>query len=238
MLIAVPSKNRAGETTTNKILPNISTFFVPKSEVHQYSYIKNVIAVPNDIQGITNTRNWILKNTNERLVVFLDDDAKNVGYTELGKRQCKMIKIHSEDFWEQEFLKAFDLTEQLGYKMWGVKTEAAPRSVYPYKPILTRTYLTASCMGMINDGEFYFDENFKVKEDYEICLRHIVKYGGILGIRYLHWENEHWVTEGGCKDYRTIEMERKAIKDLNKLYPNMIRSAKRKANQFTIQLNL
>jgi hypothetical protein len=238
MLIAIPSKNRAGNTTTNKILPNIGTFFVPLSQVHQYGYIKNVVGIPNEIQGITNTRNWILKNTKERWVVFLDDDAKNVGYTQMGKTQSKMIKIIDEGFWKEEFLKAFDLTEQLGYKMWGFKTEAAPRSVHPYKPILTKTYLTASCMGMVNDGEFYFDENFKVKEDYEICLRHIVKYGGILGIRYLHWENEHWVTEGGCKDYRTIEMERKAIKDLNKLYPNMLRSAKRKANQFTIQLNL
>jgi hypothetical protein len=238
MLIAVPSKNRAGRTTTNKILPNIATFFVPQSEVHQYHYIKNVVAVPNEIQGITNTRNWILKNTNEKWVVFLDDDAKNVGYTELGRTQAKKIEIKEEGFWAEEFLKAFDLTEQLGFKMWGVKTEADPRSVYPYKPILTKTYLTASCMGMVNDGEFYFDENFKVKEDYEICLRHIVKYGGILGIRYLHWENEHWVTEGGCKDYRTIEIEKKAINDLVKMYPGMIRSAKRKANTFTIQLNL
>jgi hypothetical protein len=238
MLIAIPSKNRAGDTTTNKILPNIGTFFVPLSQVHQYSYIQNVVGIPNEIQGITNTRNWILKNTKENWVVFLDDDAKNVGYTQLGRTQAKKIEIRDEGFWAEEFIKAFDLTEQLGYKMWGVKTEAAPRSVYPYKPIITKTYLTASCMGMVNDGEFYFDENFKVKEDYEICLRHIVKYGGILGIRYLHWENEHWVTEGGCKDYRTIEMERKAIKDLNKLYPNMLRSAKRKANQFTIQLNL
>lgn len=238
MLVAIPSKNRAGRTTTNKILPNIGTFFVPNSEIHQYSYIKNVIGIPNEIQGITNTRNWILKNTDEKWVVFLDDDAKNVGYTELGRTQAKKIHIKDEGFWCEEFLKAFDLTEQLGYKLWGVKTEAAPRSVYPYKPILTRTYLTASCMGMVNDGEFYFDENFKVKEDYEICLRHLKIYGGILGIRYIHWENEHWTTEGGCKDYRTLEMEKKAIKDLHKLYPNMIRSAKRKANQFTIQLNL
>jgi hypothetical protein len=238
MLIAIPSKNRAGKTTTNKILPNIGTFYVPESELHQYSYIKNVVDVPNNVQGITNTRNWILKNTSEKWVVFLDDDAKNVGYTELGRTQCKMIKVQEEGFWAEEFLKAFDLTQQLGYKMWGVKTEAAPRSVYPFKPILTKTYLTASCMGLINDGEFYFDEKFKVKEDYEICLRHIVKYGGILGIRYIHWENEHWTTEGGCKDYRTVEMEKKAILDLNKLYPGMIRSAKRKANTFTIQLNL
>jgi glycosyltransferase involved in cell wall biosynthesis len=238
MLIAIPSKNRAGKTKTDKILPNIGTFFVPKSELHQYSYIKNVVGVPNEIQGITSTRNWILKNTDEKWVVFLDDDVKEYGYTELGRTQSKKIKIKDEGFWAEEFLKAFDLTEQLGYKMWGVKSESSKLSVYTYKPILTRTYLTASCMGMVNDGEFYFDENFKVKEDYEICLRHIVKYGGILGIRYIHWENEHWITDGGCKDYRTIEMEKKAIKDLVKMYPNMIQSAHRKANTFTIKLNL
>ena len=83
-------------------------------------------------------------------------------------------------------------------------------------------------MCIIIVGEFYFDEKYKVKEDYEICLRHIVKYGGILGIRYLHWENEHWETDGGCKDYRTVSMEKEAIKMLNKQYPNMIRKAKRK----------
>jgi len=196
------------------------------------------VGVPKEIQGITSTRNWILNNTNEKWVVFLDDDAKNVGWTKLGERKSYKMDERDEGFWAEEFLKAFDLTEQLGYKLWGVKTEAAPRSVYPYKPILTKTYLTASCMGMINDKEFLFDENFKVKEDYEICLRHIVKYGGILGIRYIHWENEHWTTEGGCKDYRTVNMEKDAIKRLAQMYPGMIRSAKRKANQFTIQLNL
>jgi len=238
MLIAVPSKNRAGKTTTNKILPNLATFFVPESEVHQYDYIENVVPVPNNVQGITATRNWILKNTAEKWVVFLDDDVKYCGFTQLGRTQAKRIDIKDENFWFGEFLKAFDICEQMGFKMWGVKTESAPRSVYPYKPILTRTYLTASCMGLVNDGEFYFDENFKVKEDYEICLRHISKYGGILGIRYIHWENEHWTTEGGCKDYRTIDMEKEAIKELIKMYPNMIKSAKRKANEFTVQLNV
>jgi hypothetical protein len=238
MLIAVPSKNRAGKTTTNKILPNISTFFVPQSEIHLYSYIKNVIGVPKEIQGITNTRNWILKNTDEKLVVFLDDDVKTCGYNKNDEYKTKRINILDEGFWGEEFFKAFELSEQMGYKMWGFKTEASPISTHPYKPILTKTYLTASCMGIINDGEFYFDENFLVKEDYEICLRHIVKYGGILGIRYFHWENEHWKTDGGCKDYRTVEMEKKAIQDLNKLYPGMIRSAKMNKNEFTIQLNL
>lgn len=238
MLIAIPSKGRAGLTSTQKILPN-GVFYVPESELHQYKGIyKNVIGVPIEIKGITATRNWILKNTEKKWVVFIDDDVKYAGYTKLNQRNSEKLEIRNEDFWINEFIKYFDLTEQLNYKIWGAKTESAPRSVYPYKPILLKTYVTASLMGIINDGEYYFNEEYKVKEDYEICLRHIVDKGGILGIRYLHWENDHWGKDGGCKDYRTIKMERDCIKKLIKQYPGMIRSAKRKANEFTIALNL
>ena len=239
MLVAVPSKGRAGLTTTNKILPNICTFFVPESEYHQYKgLVKNIVCVPKEIQGITPTRNWILKNTDEKWVVMLDDDAKNVGYNFLDKRNTKKIEVRDEGFWAEEFLKFFDLADQLGYKIWGTRTESSPRGTYPYKPILTRSYVTASCMGIINDGEYYFDEEFIVKEDYEICLRHIKDKGGILAIRYLHWENDHWTKEGGCKDYRTASMEKDAIKKLIRKYPNMISQVKRTANEFTIKLNL
>jgi len=238
MLIAVPSKGRAGLTTTNKILPD-AVFFVPDSEVHQYKgIIKNIIGVPKEVRGITPTRNWILKNTDEKWVVFLDDDAKNVGYTKLDKNKSFKIDIKNQKFWIDEFVKLFDITEQFNMKIWGVKTEAAPRSVYPYKPFLLKSYVTASCMGIINDGEYYFDERYKVKEDYEICLRHIRDKGGIIAARYLHWENDHWEQDGGCKDYRTVEMERNCIKMLIKDYPGMIKSINRKANKFTIQLTL
>ena len=239
MLIAVPSKGRAGLTTTEKILPNTCTFFIPESEYHQYNgIVKNIVCVPKEVRGITDTRNWILKNSEEKWVVFLDDDAKNVGYNKLEERKTKKIEIRDEGFWMEEFLKYFDITEQLGYKIWGTRTESSPRGTYPYKPFLTRSYVTASCMGIVNDGEYLFDPEFKVKEDYEICLRHIRDKGGILAIRYLHWENDHWTKDGGCKDYRTVEMEKEAIKKLIKMYPGMVCSAKRKANEFTIQLNL
>ena len=238
MLLAIPSKGRAGLTTSQKILPN-ATWFVPDSELHQYKGLyKNVVGVPISVKGITATRNWILKNTDEKWVVFIDDDVKSAGYTKLYKNNSKKIEIVDLGFWENEFIKYFDLCEQLKYKIWGVRTENSTRGTQPFKPFLFKGYITASCMGIINDGEYYFDEEYKVKEDYEICLRHIVDKGGILAIRYLHWENEHWQKDGGCKDYRTIGMERDAIKKLIKQYPGMIRSAKRKANEFTIALNL
>jgi hypothetical protein len=135
MIIAVPSKGRGGKTTTNKILPN-ATFYVPESEYHQYKNIKNLVGVPKEIQGITATRNWILKNCDDKWVVFLDDDVKSTGYTKMHAYKSEKIELKSPEFWENEFIKLFDITEQLGYKIWGIKTESAPRSVLPYKPIM------------------------------------------------------------------------------------------------------
>ena len=237
MLVAVPSKGRAFQTSTQKILPD-AVFFVPESEAHQYSNIKNVVAVPSGIQGITKTRNWILKNTDEQRVVFLDDDVKRAGYIRLNETSSEHIKMHEQDFWLQEFEKCFDITEQLHYKIFGLKTESQLKSTFPFFPILLRCYVTASCMGIINDGEYLFDEAFPVKEDYELCLRHIREKKGILGIRYLYWENEHWDKPGGCNNYRTMQMERDAIKKLIQRYPENIKKVKRKANEFCIELNL
>ena len=238
MLIAIPSKGRAGLTKSDKLLHS-AVFFVPQSEVDDYrKYTKcKVEAVPNEVKGITKTRNWILKNTDEKRVVMIDDDLKNQGWTKLYKENGKQKKL-KETEWLFEFEKLFDIVEDLKWKIWGVKTEAALRSVYPYKPILFRSYITASCMGIINDGSYLFDESFPVKEDYEICLRHLEEFGGIVAARYLYWENSHWGDDGGCKSYRTQKMEAKAIRDLVKKYPGRIRKITRGGSDYSIELNV
>jgi len=237
MIVAIPSKGRAGKTTSQKVLDN-ATFYVPEMECAAYltAGINNVVPVPMEVKGITKTRNWILRNCGEGEVVFVDDDLKIAGYTELLERSGRQRKIDGAG-WMEEFRRLFEVCEGLNYKIWGVATQAALRSIYPYKPFLFYSYVTASCMGIINDGEFYFDESFDVKEDYELCLRHIKERGGILAARYLFWENHHWGTDGGCKDYRTQEMERLAIKKLIKMYPGMIRKIKRGGSEYSIELD-
>ena len=238
MLIAIPSKGRAGETKSEKVLTS-AVLFVPESEVEQYRTHSSaeVRAVPNEVKGITSTRNWILKSTEERRVVMIDDDVKNQGWTKLYKANGKQKKM-TENQWLFEFERLFDVVEDLDWKIWGVKTEAALRSVYPFKPINFRSYVTASCMGIINDGTYPFDESFPVKEDYEICLRHIEEFGGIVAARYLYWENSHWGDEGGCKSYRTQKIEAKAIKNLVAKYPSRIKRITRGGSEYSIELNL
>jgi hypothetical protein len=241
MIVAIPSKGRAGKTKSQSVIPS-ALMFVPELEVHAYEMggSNNVIGVPDNVKGITATRNWIMRyceKINEKYLVFIDDDVKRAGYVKLYSRKSKYRAL-SGDQLLYEWQKLFQITEQMQYRIWGTSTEGSPRSVYPYKPFLTRTYITASCMGMILDGKTYFDEDFPVKEDYEICLRCITEDGGILGARYLFWENSHWHDEGGCKDYRTQEMERKCIKQLQRKYPGYVRYSKTSAQEYCIKLIL
>ena len=238
MLIAVPSKGRAGSViSTQKKLPS-ATIFVPELEAEAYkaSGNQNVVGVPDEIQGITKTRNWILKNTDDPWIVMIDDDVTNAGYVEMLSHKTKHRKL-SEQIFITEFLKLFEITEQLKFRIWGIATQSSPGSVYPYKPFIFQTYVTASCMGIINDGRTYFDESYPVKEDYELCLRCIMQDGGIVGARYIFWANDHWHKDGGCKDYRTQHMESEMIDKLMLAYPGYVTKSKDRKGQFCISLN-
>ena len=239
MLVAIPSKGRPGNIPSQTLITS-SYVFVPDLEFKAYERLgaRNLVSVPNDVRGITPTRNWILKWAKKkkfRHVVFIDDDLQKAGYIELMARHGEHREL-SEEQWLNEWEKLFDVTEQAGFRMWGVSTDGALRGVHPYKPFLFKSYITASCMGMINDGKLFFDESYPVKEDYEICLRCVVEDGGLIAARYLYWRNSHWVDVGGFKDYRTQEMERDCIRRLKKQYPGMVRDYKERDNEFCIKL--
>jgi hypothetical protein len=236
MLLAVPSKGRAHKVKTLNVLPS-AVLYVPENEVDSYcrAGFKNVRGVPALVKGITKTRNWILDNTDDLRVVMIDDDVKNQGWVKLMGEKSRHKKL-SEAEWLNVCGSLFDVTEDLNWKIWGIATQSAPRSVYPYKPLLGRSYVTASFMGIVNDGSYRFDESFPVKEDYEIGLRHVKEFGGVLCARHCYWENSHWGDEGGCKDYRTGEMELDCITRLIKMYPGMIRKIERGGSEYSISL--
>lgn len=238
MQIAIPSKARPFRSKTKDLL-TCGIMYVPESEVQEYKKIySEVVGVPNEVRGITATRNWILRNCGERDVVFVDDDVRNAGRFVLnaggGKlERCKM----SEEEWMREFERLFELTDSFGWKIFGVNTESSRWSCHVGHPFQLRGYVLASCMGIINDGTLYFDESFRVKEDYEISLRHVQQFGGIVRAEYMYFENEHWTGDGGCKDYRTDELERDCINRLIQLYPRFIRNVSNKSSQYTIKLH-
>lgn len=236
MLVAVPSKGRAGSVKTLDVLPN-AALYVPALEADAYRLAgaRNVVPVPNDIHGITRTRNYILNSTSERRVVMIDDDVHQQGWTKLLPHSAHKLRLE-EPGWHDEFRKLFEITEQLGFRIFGTSTESSTRACYPQHPFRFRSYVTASCMGIVNDGRTRFDESYPVKEDYELCARCISEDGGVVNAQYLFWQNAHWTTDGGCKSYRTQAMERDAISRLCKAYPGLVRATQRAASKWCVEI--
>ena len=238
MLIAIPSKSRPFRSKSKDLLTQ-GVMYVPACEFDAYKRVySDVVAVPDEVKGITATRNWILKNTDERWVLFIDDDLKNQGRFFAKPNGYGLTRRRmTEAEWMTEFERLFELTESLGWKIFGVNTESRIMSGRVDKPFIFRQYVLGSCMGMVNDGSLYFDEEFKTKEDYEVSLRHIQQFGGVLRARYLYFENTHWGDDGGCKDYRTDQLERAMINKLIQRYPKFIRKITNKSSQYGIQLH-
>lgn len=235
--VAIPSKGRAGIITSHEIFKS-AVLYVPESEVRQYSIYKNeVVGVPSDVKGITKTRNWILKN-NTCNIFFLDDDLEYGGYVERSDEKYKVKRVTEEGIYLKEISKLFEVAYQSGSKIFGLFTVGNNLTNYAYNPFLFNGVCLGSCMGIINDGSYYFDESFEVKEDYELTLRHYTDRGITVRSNILFMQHEHTQLRGGCRDGSRILKEKEAIKKLIKLYPGMIKEAKHRGTSFAIQLNV
>lgn len=235
--VAIPSKGRAGLISSQSIFKS-AVLYVPESEVRQYSiYSNRVVGVPNTVRGITQTRNWILKN-NDCNIFFLDDDLEYGGYVERSEEKYKVKRVKEEAVYLREIEKLFEVSYQSGSKIFGLFTVGNNLTNYAYNPFLFNGVCLGSCMGVINDGSYYFDESFEVKEDYELTLRHYTERGITVRSNILFMQHEHTQLKGGCRDSSRILKEKEAIKKLIKLYPGMIKEAKHRGTSFAIQLNI
>lgn len=215
-----------------------AVIYVPENEVRQYSIYKNkIVGIPIEVKGITATRNWILKN-NDCNIFFLDDDFEYGGYVERTDEKYKVKRVKKENIYIKEIQKLFEVSEQSNSKIFGLFTVGNNLTNYAYNPFLFNGVCLGSCMGIINDGSYYFDESFEVKEDYELTLRHFTERGLTVRSNILFMQHEHTQLRGGCRDSKRIEKEKKAVKRLIDMYPNMIKEAKHRGTSFAIQLNL
>jgi len=107
--------------TSHKVFKS-ANIYVPESEVESYSILPNkIIGVPSDIKGITQTRNWILKNCNCN-VFFIDDDLQYGGYVQRTETSYKVKRITEELIYIEEMVKLFEVCNQMNSKICGFFT--------------------------------------------------------------------------------------------------------------------
>jgi hypothetical protein len=146
------------------------------------------------------------------------------------------LKYNSDEIWSSVFLKHFELTAGLGFKIWGCESATTNFANHPLQPFSFSGVINCNLLGIVNDGSFFFDEQFEVKEDYDLVLRHFKKYGGHLKTRQFYWANKHLTNRGGCVDYRSDEMEENAISLLKKRHGGMITKSTHSKNKYSISI--
>ena len=211
--VYIPSKGRAGKVTTHHLFLE-SVIVCPESEKKLYmEYHDEVVGVSDDVKGITATRNWILNNMKDEWSVQVDDDARSFHKYEDGNLVKFVDKERIDSFIDTMFV----MTEDVGFKVWGLAMAADYKFYRPFAPFSTQGVIGANIIGIIKN-ELRFDERLRVKEDYDYSMQHIYKYGGVLRTHKFGIDVAHLLNEGGCVGYRTKDVEMEAYKTLLKKY--------------------
>jgi len=215
--IYIPSKGRVGKVTSHKLFKD-SIIVCPKAEVDGYKkHHKNVMGVPDNIKGITKTRNWILNNIDDEWHIQVDDDAKSFHTYEKGKLKTFIDPDRIHNILDNQF----HLCDGWGLKVWGLSLAADYKFYREFAPFSTQSVIGANIIGIIKNP-LRFDERLKVKEDYDYSMQHIAEYGGALRCMKYGIDVVHLTNAGGCVAYRTKEVELDAYDVLLRKWGNKI----------------
>lgn len=214
--------------TDIKLLTNLHIFVADEEELSVYSKELPAAIVPSikiGKRGIPNQRNYIQKYFPVGTRLFMiDDDISKIVTLE----RKKSVQLHNLN---EFIIKAFNITDQLGLKMWGVNANTNPLNMQD-KISVGLIYLVGNFIGIINthDPEIMVDEgeliparrNFSAgKESHERVLRHYIKYGGVVKFKNVGVESAYWKEDGGHQVSRTIDGELEAAKILCSKYPDL-----------------
>lgn len=235
MKICVPSKGRAGQMTTQKVFP-VDAIYCPANEVGDYAKAypgTNIVGVPEEIKGITPTRNFMLNDCKDKHIIMVDDDVEYFFVFE-------KLNVYKVDDWGRIkllFENMFVMAEEIGTNLWGLQLATDPKFYRQYSPFSLTSICVANLFGMINDGQ-RFDERFVVKEDYDYSIMSLFKHRKILKFQKFGVKVQHLTNAGGCVSYRTREVEERAYQDLKKKWGSRIIQRQGNKNFVRVQIPL
>ena len=209
-----PSYKRPEKSITQIHFPDVQ-LVVRESEADEYiANGNNVVVCPDSAQGnLCRVRNWILDNLfdDADCIVLLDDDCSRIGRWE----EQVQIKFNMGDL--SEFAENMaNITKDMGFHFWGLNCVTDKGAYREYTPFGTLQYIGGPFQAHLKTSEIRYDEDLPLKEDYDISLQHIHKYGGCLRVNFAHYDVKQAEQEGGCATYRNLKKEKQQFFALQK----------------------
>jgi hypothetical protein len=182
---------------------------------------KNIIKCPREKQGnVSRIRNWILDNELKEndVVVIIDDDLEGIySFEKNPKNNFGYEKKLIDASVFLLFIEKYTImTEELGFKMWGVNCNGDAMSYRHYSPFSTLSIVLGPFSAYLSGSEPRYDEKLPLKEDYDMFIQHMSKYRGVLRVNGVHYMAKQSEQAGGCATYRNYERERQQLIALRK----------------------
>lgn len=227
--IVIPTLGRINKQLTYNALPekyqNITKFVVQAHEFEEMKaiYGEKVLCLPDHIDMIAPTREWIFEQFKDTAHFVFDDD---LGFVVKEPNPGEGTKWLSRKFTEQDFDDAFDMVNEWmeeGICYGGF----LPAWVIPD----IRQWPTRECQRVMTN---VFYNGPKIPRDLEWCRVHAGEdfdvnlqlltrgFKNRISAKYMVNCSET-NSEGGCSTWRTIEVANQAQRDLARLWPDYVK---------------
>jgi hypothetical protein len=224
--IGVISTKRPGNIEKMNEKINVeATWYVGNNEKNDYRSAKKVI----ESGGLCESRNRILLEAFKRglTAVELSDDLKGLS-----------LAIDKENKRNMDFTESLDLIYNRMVEHGAYYGGCAPTDnlfyFNPDKKISFTKFIVGDFI-LIRSCDIFFDENLKLKEDYDYTLQHLYKYEKVLRCNDILASFLHRSNKGGAVAVRTSDLEQESIKRLHDKWGEQIVLNPRRENEILMK---
>lgn len=158
--------------------------------------------------------------------VELSDDIKKI----------ELLKFPEKTKKEISFVEALNIFEKelpmTPFKLYGVPP--TPNHFFVHKEKSDNLFVIGDFI-VVKPNELRFDENLRLKEDYDYTVQHIKKFGGVMRLDTILATFSHYSNKGGAVAIRNTELEQQTIKYLMKKHPGFFRLNPKRNNEIILK---
>lgn|GEM_PF-2720780 len=198
-----------------------------KSYVESYSC--GVFTLPNNNQGITFSRQYILdlaRTMNYEWFWMMDDDINEFGKVFKGKTQRMDASI---------LFNATAILKRYKSSLYSMELRQFAWSSAELKR--NRSVMQCVMFNVPRCKNINYDKNIKIREDYDISLQSIFKaQGTIKTAKYYYGIADMKSQSGGMEQWYNEDFEKEEVRKLCKKYPGLVEAVYKK-NRHDVKIN-
>lgn len=219
--IVIPSHKRADRVITKEIIDNA---IICVSEGQKEEYLRHnpdmeIVTHPDDLIGLIPKRNWMLKHFGE--LFMLDDD---IMFCQSLHKQVSNGQIKDKQKVYEIIQNLYELARDLNIKLFGFNKNPRPEQFNVFEPLTLRQQITGCAYGIIGDGELFWPEDLKLKEDIWIsCYCKYMNRKILVDNRYNFAQKDTMKNAGGLSEIRNTQTELESILYIKRHFGDAIR---------------